>query len=97
MPRSKVINRRNISQLSQRKISVSDEAMTTLAEIASRLHVSQGSIADMAIKELRAQEPVDIAKLLLRWGHLTKDEYAMVLQVIGEAEPDAPEEGREER
>lgn len=90
MPRNPVINRRNVTSLHPQKISLSEEAMGILAELGYLLHVSRGSLADMAIKELRALPPRRLAELLQKWGHLTDEEFALVLDVIEEAAPGKP-------
>lgn len=89
MPRNPVVNRRNVTTLKQRSLSVSDSAVDALQEIAKKLHVSQGSVFDTALKKF-AQLPLDqIAQLLHLHGHLTDDEFAVVAALAAKAAPDS--------
>jgi hypothetical protein len=83
MPRHPVINRRNISSLVRKTLLVSEEALERVSDIGARLQVSQGSLVDSALRQLAEMPPEDIAELLRSYGHLTAEEYAVV---IGKAE-----------
>jgi hypothetical protein len=83
MPRHPVINRRNISSLVRKTLLVSEEALERVNDIGARLQVSQGSLVDSALRQLAEMPPEDITELLRSYGHLTAEEYAVV---IGKAE-----------
>lgn len=83
MPRHPVINRRNISSLARKTLLVSEKALERVNDIGARLQVSQGSLVDSALGQLAEMPPEDIAELLRSYGHLTAEEYAVV---IGKAE-----------
>lgn len=85
MPRNPVVNRRNITSLKQRSLSVSDDAVDALKAIATALHVSQGSVFDTALRVLARHDPTEIAQLLHLHGHLTDEEFAVVAQLAAKA------------
>jgi hypothetical protein len=79
MPRHPVINRRNISSLVRKTLLVSEEALGRINEIGAELRVSQGSLVDTALRQLAGMSLDDIAELLRGYGHLTAEEYALVI------------------
>ena len=79
MPAYPVVNRRNISTLVRRSLHASDEAVQLVNEVGARLHVSQGSLVDTALRHLAAMPDAEIARLLRAHDHLTDDEYAYVM------------------
>ena len=79
MPSYPVINRRNISPLVRKTLLVSDEALARINDIGADMHVTQGSLADTALRHLSALSPAEIAKLLRAHGHLTDEEYDYVM------------------
>jgi len=83
MPRNRVINRRNVHPLEQRSLSVTDEAVQEIKAMARRLEVSQGSLVDVALRELSARSDRQVAELLWRHKHLTDDEYEYVRAHLG--------------
>ena len=82
MPRSKVINRRNVHPLRLRSIAVSDEAMAAVRELAARLEVSQGSLVDTAMRALVGLPPDRVVELMRQHKHLGEDEYAYVRRLL---------------
>ncbi len=78
MPRHPIINRRNVSKLVPKSVSVSEEALAHINEIGAELRVSQGSLVDSALRHLAGMPLGDIADLLRSYGHLTAEEYAVV-------------------
>lgn len=87
MPRNPVVNRRNVTGLRQRSLSATDDAIAGLTDLAKGLHVSQGSLVDIALRHLTTLTLVEVADLLHLHGHLTDDEYAVVAAII-RGEPD---------
>lgn len=81
MPRNPVINRKNIPTLRQRSMSATDAAMADLAALARRLHVSQGSLVDAALRHLASFDMPRVAELLHLYGHLTDEEFAEVAKL----------------
>ena len=87
MPRNKVINRRNITSLKQRSLSVSDAAVAMLQNLAAQLNVSQGSMFDTALLEFSRRDPAEIAQLLHLHGHLTDEEFVVVAELAAKGGP----------
>jgi hypothetical protein len=85
VPRNPVVNRRNVTPLKQRSLSISDAAGDALTGLAKALHVSQGSLADTALRHLASLGPQQVAELLHLHGHLTDDEYAVVARFAATA------------
>ena len=79
MPSYTVINRRNISPHVRKTLLASDEAVEHIEVIGAELHVSQGSLADTALRQPAAMPPAQIAELLRSHGHLTDEEFDYVM------------------
>jgi hypothetical protein len=84
MPRHSVVNRRNISDFTRRSVSVTDEAMAAVTALAEALHVSQGSVADVAFRHLSTLTAAEVTDLLHLHGHLTDKEYTVVVAIIND-------------
>ena len=54
MPRHPIINRRTVSTLVSKSVSVSEEALAHINEIDAELRVPQGSLVDSALRQLAA-------------------------------------------
>ncbi|MGH2690621.1 MAG: hypothetical protein ACRDKW_17705 [Actinomycetota bacterium] len=78
MPRHPVVNRRNISPLVRKFISVTEEGYAQAAQLASELEVSTGSVVDTALRQLAGMDADQVLELLRIHGHLTEAEYAYV-------------------
>ena len=89
MPRNPVINRRNVHPLKLRSLAVSDEAMTAVRGLAGKLHVSQGSLVDTALRMLAGLPAEQVVELLRQHKHLGEDEYEYVRGRLT-----GPEEGK---
>ena len=75
MPSHKIINRRGLPILTQRKnIMLTPAGAQALQELAERLMVSSASIADTAIRALARSTDEEIIELLEEHKHLTPDE-----------------------
>jgi Mn-dependent DtxR family transcriptional regulator len=80
VPRNRVVNRRNVPGSARwRTIWLSEEGMATLADLAKQLEVTQGSVLEVAIRELAAQSPPQVVALLHQHKQLTDDETKYVL------------------
>ena len=74
MPRNPIVNRRNLSDLKRRTVSISDDAHNSVKDLAAKLHVSQGSLMDAALRELARMPDDMVVQLLIDHGHLTAAE-----------------------
>lgn len=84
MPTHPVINRRNIdSRLVRKTVLVSPEGLNAAAAVAKRLHVSQGSVIDTALRMFGRLEIDEVIKQLRSAGHLTDIETDAVMKVAG--------------
>ncbi len=86
MPRHPVINRSVDSPLVRKTLMASDGSVEAIAEIAERLHVSQGSLVDTALAALARHSDLEIVDLLQAHDHLTPKQYATVIEVAGLAD-----------
>lgn len=84
MPRSKVINRRNVRPLVQWTTSATKDAVGQLRDRAALLNVSQGSLVDTAVRELLRHSPEKIADIMRTYKHLSEDEHDAVLHALRE-------------
>lgn len=82
MPRNKIVNRRNVTDLKRRTVSISDDAHDAIRTLAAKLHVSQGSLMDAALREFAHLQADDIVAHLARYGHLTPDEAGVVYDQV---------------
>jgi hypothetical protein len=78
VPRNPVVNRRNVHPLKLRSLAVSEEAAAAVRSLAGRLHVSQGSLVDTALRALTELPAEQVVELLRRHKHLAEDEYEYV-------------------
>ena len=84
MPTHPVINRRNIdSRLVRKTVLVSPEGLNAAAAVAKRLHVSQGSIIDTALRVFGRLELDEVIEQLRSAGHLTDIETDAVMKEAG--------------
>ncbi len=90
MPRNPVVNRRNVSDLRRRTVSVSDQAHDQIKALATKLHVSQGSLIDTAMRELARQPAEVIIDRMVGYGHLTAAERDIVDDKATKADKDLP-------
>ena len=82
MPAHPVINRRNIdSRLVRKTVLVTPEGLNAAAAVAKRLHVSQGSIIDTALRVFGRLELDEVIEQLRSAGHLTDIETDAVMRV----------------
>lgn len=96
MPRNPIVNRRNVSDLRRRTVSVSDDAHDQIAALAAKLHVSQGSLIDTAMRELARQPAEVIVDRMVGYGHLTDDERHVVDDKATKADKH-PDETRDDK
>jgi hypothetical protein len=87
-PRNPVINRRNVPTLRQHSLAATPDAVEALKKMAAHLHVSQGSLVDLALRELTAHTPLEVARLLRSRGGLTDAEYDAVVTRVLDYTPD---------
>jgi len=80
VPRNRVVNRRNVPGTARRRtVWLSDEGMATLAGLGKQLEVTQGSLLEVAIRELAALPQRQAVGLLHSHKQLTDDETKYVL------------------
>lgn len=81
MPRNKVVNRRNLDALKVRSIPLSDDATAILKSRAAALSVSQGSLADMLLREMARWPDQLVLDMMRTHGLLTEAEYGLALDL----------------
>jgi hypothetical protein len=67
-----------------------------LKKMAAQLHVSQGSLVDLALRELTARTPLEVARLLRSRGGLTDTEYDAVVTRVLDNTPNKDDNTAEE-
>jgi hypothetical protein len=80
VPLNPIVNRRGAdSPFVRRTVLASSGALDRVSGIAATLSVSQASIIDAALRHVGTLDQCDIIDLLRHHGHLTDEEYAVVV------------------